>query len=172
MTVGAAQATLTAADVRGQVEGRASVTGKLVVTGTAPRAGTYCDQRARGKTARSRASRLTLRRRAHSRDVHARAKFLPGAYDIALVPGRPGLAGDPGRATGDARRTAAGVVDVAFLSGARNGTAARTLTGATTIWASFHFAAKPKGTLTLTWYKLGKKRVRIGSTTRTPPPRS
>ena len=54
------------------------------------------------------------------------------------------------------------------MSGARNGTAARTLTGAKTIWASFHFAAKPKGKLTLTWYKLGKKRVRLGATSKDP----
>ena len=39
-----------------------------------------------------------------------------------------------------------GVVDVGFLSGARSGTAAHTLTGVKTIWANFHFAAKPKGT--------------------------
>jgi hypothetical protein len=61
---------------------------------------------------------------------------------------------------------ASGVVDIAFLSGARNGTAARTLTGARTIWASFHFAAKPTGKLALTWYRLGKKRVRIGATSK------
>ena len=42
----------------------------------------------------------------------------------------------------------------------------RTLTGATTIWASFHFAAKPKGKLLLTWYRLGKKRVRLGATSK------
>ena len=94
------------------------------------------------------------------------ATFLPGAYDIALVPAAPATQVTPATRGATLAAPPEGVVDVAFLSGARNGTAARTLTGATTIWASFHFAAKPKGALTLTWYKLGKKRVRLGSTSK------
>jgi hypothetical protein len=61
------------------------------------------------------------------------------------------------------------VVDKVVISGRNGGPSARTLKRATTIWASFHFAAVPKGTLKLTWYRTVKgKRVRLGATSKSP----
>ena len=34
------------------------------------------------------------------------------------------------------------------------------------MWASFHFAAKPRGTVKLTWYRTDKKRIRFGATSK------
>ena len=164
MTVSAAQTSLTAAAFSAKWKA-SKVTGKLVVTGNRTARRDVCDQRGpRQDGGRERLAHAAAG--AFTQTFKLGAKFLPGAYDIALVPAAPASQVTPAARRATLGAPPEGVVDVAFLSGARNGTAARTLTGATTIWASFHFAAKPKGTLTLTWYKLGKKRVRIGATTK------
>ena len=118
----------------------------------------------RARRARSTSS-STLPRGAFTQHAQAAGEVPAGHLQRLARPGRrPGEGRQPHARASPA--PASGVVDVAFLSGARNGTAARTLTGASTIWASFHFAAKPKGKLTLTWYRIGKKRVRLGATSK------
>jgi hypothetical protein len=161
VTVGSPQATLTSATFAGKWK-VSRVTGSLTVVGTVPRAGTYSFDVLKGTSRKIHVSTKITAAGAFTRKITLPVKFLPGTYHVALLPGDAQVKG----AARDASLAApvSGVVDVAFLSGARSGTAARTLTGATTIWASFHFAAKPKGTLTLTWYRVGKKAVRIGST--------
>ena len=71
------------------------------------------------------------------------ATLLPGTYGISLTPSSPLVA--PATSTAKLAAPAEGVVDVAFLSAARLGKAAHSLIGARTVWASFHFAALPKG---------------------------
>lgn len=139
------------------------VRGDLVVSGSAPSAGTYVVTLTKDKKTKVRAS-LKLKAGKFSRKLDLPAKLLPGTYRVALLP--------PGSKVAAASRSLTlaappeGVVDAAFMSGARDGTAARTLTGITTIWANFHFAALPNGQLTVTWYRLGKTPVRLGSTTK------
>ena len=139
------------------------VSGTLSVAGTVPRAGSYAIDVFKGATRTMHVS-FQLAVGPFKRTIKLPAKLVPGIYNVKLVPAGTGVDG----AARDARLAApaSGVVDIAFLSGARNATAARTLTRATTIWASFHFAAVPKGKLTLTWYRLGKKRLRIGATSK------
>jgi hypothetical protein len=164
VTVGNAQATLSSA--RFAVKwNRSRVKGTLTVSGAAPRAGTYAIDVSLGKSRKLHSS-FTLPAGAFSRRLTLPAKFLPGTYHIVLTPADTQVTA----ASVDAKLAApaSGVVDTAFMSGQRNGTSARTLTGTKTIWASFHFAARAKGKLTMTWYKLGKKRVRLGSTTKDP----
>ena len=139
------------------------VSGTLNIAGSAPRAGTYAVNVFKGKVRKIRVS-YKLAAGAFTRKLKLPAKLVPGTYRVDLVPGDAQVKGATRSASLAA--PASGVVDQAFLSGARNGTAARTLTGAKTIWASFRFAAKPKGSVTLTWYRLGKKKVRIGATSK------
>jgi hypothetical protein len=139
------------------------VRGTLLVAGSVPRAGSYAIDVAKGAKRRIHAS-FDLPAGAFSKKLKLPATLVPGAYRVSLSPASSNI-GPAGRDVKLAA-PASGVVDKAFLTGARNGTAARTLTGATTIWANFHFAAKPKGKLTLTWYKLGKRRIRLGSTSK------
>jgi PKD domain-containing protein len=162
VTIGLAQSTLTTA--RFTAKWKVSrVSGTLLVGGTAPRAGTYAIDVTKGKKRPIHVS-FTLPVGVFSKKLKLPATLVPGSYHVALQPAATNVTG----AARDVKLAApaSGVVDVAFLSGARNGTAARTLTGATTIWANFHFAAKPKGKVLLTWYRLGKKRVRLGSTSK------
>jgi hypothetical protein len=162
VTVGSPQATLTSAKFAGKWK-VSRVKGTLTVVGAAPRSGSYAVDVVKGKTRKIHIV-YSLTAGAFTKQIKLPVKFLPGTYTVSLVPGDAQVKG----ASRTARLAApvSGVVDVAFLSGARNGTAARTLTGANTIWASFHFAAKPKGKLTLTWYRIGKKRVRLGATSK------
>jgi hypothetical protein len=139
------------------------VSGTLLVGGSAPRAGTYVIDVTKGKKRRIHVS-YTLPAGVFSKKLKLPPTLVPGSYHVALLPAATNV--QPSARDVRLAAPASGVVDVAFLSGARNGTAARTLTGATTIWASFHFAAKPKGKLLLTWYRLGKKRVRLGATSK------
>jgi hypothetical protein len=162
ITVGSPQAVLTSAKFAGKWK-VSRVKGTLTVVGTAPRAGSYAIDVLKGKTRKIHVA-YTLPVGAFTKTITLPVKFVPGPYFISLIPADAQVKG-ANRAASLAA-PASGVVDVGFLSGARNGTAARTLTGATTIWASFHFAAKPKGKLLLTWYRLGKKRVRLGATTK------
>jgi hypothetical protein len=139
------------------------VSGTLLVGGSAPRPGTYAIDVTKGKKRWIHAS-FTLPAGVFSKKLKLPATLVPGTYHVALLPAAANV--KPAARDVMLASPASGVVDIAFLSGARNGTAARTLTGATTIWASFHFAAKPKGRVLLTWYRLGKKRVRLGSTSK------
>jgi hypothetical protein len=85
------------------------------------------------------------------------------------VPAFPAGVVAPAAGTAKLAAPAEGVVDKVVLSGKNGGPAARTLKSATTIWASFRFAAVPKGALKLTWYKTVKgKRSSLGSTTKSP----
>jgi hypothetical protein len=139
------------------------VSGTLKVTGSAPRAGSYAVDVLKGTSRKLHAS-FALGAGPFAKSLKLPAKLLPGTYAVSLIPADGQVKGASRTAT--LKAPVSGVVDVAFISGARNGTAARTLTGVTRIWASFHFAAKPKGSVKLTWYRIGKKRVRIGSTTK------
>ena len=162
ISISSPQATLTSAKFAGKWK-VSRVTGTLKVAGVTPRAGSYAINVFKGKTRKIHVV-FNLAAGAFTRTLKLPVKFLPGTYNVSLVPGDAQVKG--ASRTASLAAPASGVVDVAFLSGARNGTAARTLTGASTIWASFHFAAKPKGKLTLTWYRIGKKRVRLGATSK------
>ena len=144
------------------------VSGKLVVAGTVPRAGTYEITAASGKTVKLRTS-LKLPAGAFSATLPLTADLLPGAYHVSLAP--PFAANQVTPAARDAALAAPaeGVVDLVSMSGAKSGPAARTLRNARTIWASFRFAAVPKGTLKLTWYRTVKgKKSRLGATSKSP----
>jgi hypothetical protein len=162
VTIGSPQATLTSAKFAGKWK-VSRVKGTLTVVGAAPRSGSYAVDVVKGKTRKIHIV-YSLTAGAFTKQIKLPVKFLPGTYTVSLVPGDAQVKG--ASRTASLAAPVSGVVDVAFLSGARNGTAARTLTGASTIWASFHFAAKPKGKLTLTWYRIGKKRVRLGATSK------
>jgi PKD repeat protein len=162
ITIASPQSTLTSAKFTGKWK-LSRVAGALTVAGAAPRAGSYAIDVLKG-TSRKIHSVSTLTAGAFTKTIKLPAKFLPGTYTVSLIPADTQVKGASLMASLAA--PVSGVVDTGFLSGARSGTAARTLTGATTIWANFHFAAKPKGDVTLTWFKLGKKRVRIGATSK------
>jgi hypothetical protein len=164
ITIGSAQATLTSAKFSGKWKVSRYTGGALTVAGTAPRAGTYTIDILKGASRKLRLQ-TTLTVGAFTRKIKLLGpRFYPGSYTVVLTPGDAQTKG--ASTTAGIAAPASGVVDVAFLSGARSGTAARTLTGVKTIWANFHFVAKPKGVLTLTWYKIGKKRIRIGATSK------
>jgi PKD domain len=163
VVVSAQQATLTTAAFSAKWK-LSRVSGTLKLAGTAPRAGTYAVNVTKGTASKLHAS-FSLPVGVFSKAIKLPATLVPGTYTVRLVPADTVVL-PAGRSATLAAPTS-GVVDVAFLSGARNGTPTRTLSGATTIWASFHFAAVPKGKLTLTWYRLGKARVRIGSVAKT-----
>jgi PKD repeat protein len=166
LTIAAAQSTLTTATFSGKWTA-SRIKGTLLVKGTAPRAGTYAVDVFSGAT-RTLHSSLTLPAGAFSNTLKLPAKFLPGTYRVALVPGFPATVVLPASRTANLAAPAEGVVDRVVLSGKNGGPSARTLKGAKTIWVSFRFAAVPKGALKLTWYRKGKKgkRVALGSTTK------
>jgi hypothetical protein len=148
---------------------RSRVSGSLVIAGTTPVAGSYTLDVTRSKTRRIHTV-LNLPGGPFSRTLKLPASLLPGSYTVALVP-----AAQLKNVVGSARvaklaAPAEGVVDVAALSRTRTGKAARTLSGATALWARFHFAAVPKGKqLSLTWYRTVKgKRVNLRTVSRKP----
>jgi hypothetical protein len=166
-TIGALQSTLTSA--RFSAKWSASrVKGTLAVTGTAPRAGGYSVDVFSGKVRKLHAA-YTLTAGAFSKALTLPARLLPGSYDVTLTPAFAANVVAPASGTAKLAAPAEGVVDRVVISGRNGGPSARTLKRATTIWASFHFAAVPKGTLKLTWYKTVKgKRVRLGATGKSP----
>ena len=92
---------------------------------------------------------------------------MPGTYRVALLPANFFVK----EATLDAKLAAPpeGVVDVKKLSATRTGKAVRTIRVSQSLFASFHFAAIPKGTLKLTWYRTYKgKRTILRSVSRKP----
>jgi PKD repeat protein len=166
-TIGALQSTLTSAKFSAKWKA-SRVKGTLTVTGTAPRAGTYTVDVFSGKVRKLHVG-YALTAGAFSKALKLPAKLLPGTYRVALVPAFPAGVVAPAAGTAKLAAPAEGVVDKVVLSGKNGGPAARTLKSATTIWASFRFAAVPKGALKLTWYKTVKgKRSSLGSTTKSP----
>ena len=111
----------------------------------------------------------TLPAGAFSQTLKLPAKLLPGTYRVTLAPAFAANVVTPAAGSAKLAAPAEGVVDKVVLSGRNGGPSTRTLKRATTIWASFHFAAVPKGALKLTWYKTVKgKRVRLGAATESP----
>jgi hypothetical protein len=166
ITITALQSALTSARLSGTWK-QSRVKGTLVVKGVAPRAGTYVVDLLKGTTRKIHAS-FKLPAGAFSKSIALPAKLLPGSYHVSLLPGLPATQVKP--ASRDVKLTApsSGVVDVSVLSGVKNGPAASTLKNVDTIWASFHFAAVPKGALKLTWYLTPKsgKRQNLGTVTK------
>ena len=133
------------------------MTGTLVVKGTVPFAGTYVldvfKGRARkfhfsvkltGRTSRARSGCPRRSSRALSHRARPAASFVTGAQIDAKLAAPP-----------------EGVVDVKKLSATRTGRAVRTIRSSRGVFASFHFAALPKGgTLKLTWYRTTRARRR------------
>ena len=95
---------------------------------------------------------------------------MPGSYQVSLLPSFPATQVKPAGRTAKLAAPATGVVDVSVLSGVKNGPSTASLSNVDTIWASFHFAAVPKGKLKLTWYitPKGKKRVSLAAATKNP----
>jgi hypothetical protein len=142
------------------------VNGTLTIAGTAPIAGTYVVDVTKGKTRKMHVS-LTLPTGAFSQALRLPATLTPGTYQVSLLPTAAFVQSASSTAKLSAPRE--GVVDVAFLSGTRRGKAAHTLRNAHAVWASYHFAAVPKGKLTLTWYRTVKgKRIKQLSTSLKP----
>ncbi len=133
------------------------VTGTLIVRGTVPLAATYSLDILKGKTRRFHFA-VKLAGPDFSRTIRLPATFLPGMYRVVLDPSPDYLKVaelDVGLAA-----PAEGVVDVKKLSATRTGKAVRTIRASRSLFASFHFAALPKGgALKLTWYRTykGKK---------------
>ncbi len=127
------------------------VTGTLVVKGTVPLAGTYVLDVFKGRARKFHFS-VKLTGPDFSRTIRLPATFLPGSYRIVLDPSASFARG----AEIEAKLAAPpeGVVDVKKLSATRTGKAVRTIRASRGLFASFHFAALPKGgTLKLTWYR-------------------
>ncbi len=103
-----------------------------------------------------------------SRTIRLPATFLPGAYRVVLDTPTSLVIG----AQIDAKLAAPpeGVVDVKKLSATRTGKAVRTIRSSRGLFASFHFAALPRGgTLKLTWFRTYKgRKTTLKSATRRP----
>lgn len=165
IVVGTGQATLSSAKFTARWK-QSRVTGTLVVKGAAPAAGAYVLDVLKGKTRKFHFS-VKLTTAAFSRTIRLPATFLPGTYRVALIP----AANFAKRAEISAKLAAPpeGVVDVTKLSATRAGKAVRTIRVSRSLFASFHFAAIPKGALKLTWYRTSKgKRTILRSVTRKP----
>jgi hypothetical protein len=149
---------------------RSRVTGTLALTGTVPDAGAYRVVVSRlGTPGRGRVlASLTLGLGPFTRSIRLPATLLPGSY-VASLDGDSPFVDGPGFLVKLAA-PAEGVVDLAALSRTRAGKAAKTLTGASAVWARFHFAAIPKGKkLTVTWYRTVKgKRVKVRTASKKP----
>jgi hypothetical protein len=165
IVVKSAQATLSSARFTARWK-QSRVTGTLVVRGAAPVAGTYSLDAFKGKTRKFHFS-VKLTAGAFSRTIRLPGTFLPGTYRVELVPAANFVTG----ATLDARLAAPpeGVVDVKKLSATRTGKAVRKIGASRTLWASFHFAAIPTGTLRLTWHRTYRgKKTTLKSAFKTP----
>jgi hypothetical protein len=164
VTIVAQQAVLTSASLSGTWK-QSRVKGTLTVTGSVPRAGAYAVDALLGKAQKLHAS-LTLPTGEFSKTVALPATLVPGSYTVSLLPGFPATQVKPASRPAVLVAPATGVVDATVLSGAKNGPPASTLRNVNTIWATFHFAAVPKGKLTVTWYLTprGGKRQNLGLT--------
>jgi hypothetical protein len=161
ITVAAKQSTLTSAKFSGKWS-RSRVKGTLVVAGTAPRTGTYFIDVSKGNARRIHAA-LKLGAGAFSRTIKLPVKLVPGTYHVALVPPFPATQVKPAARDAKLKAPLEGVVDRVAFSGRFNGPATLTLHNLP-VWASFRFAAVPKGTVTITWYLTGKgRRQRVGA---------
>ncbi len=124
------------------------VSGSLVLGGTVPRAGTYTFDVTLGET-RVMHRALQLGAGAFARTVALPPRLLPGRYRVALIPPVPATQVLPDARDATLAAPASGVVDRATLK--RSGGAMR---------VTFHFAALPKGKLTVTWYLVSKGKRR------------
>ena len=158
IVVGTAQATLSSAKFTARWK-QSRVTGTLVVKGTVPLAGTYVLDVLKG-TVRTFHFSVKLTGPDFSRTIRLPSTFLPGTYRVALIPSAK-FVKPPDDLTVKLAAPAEGVVDVKKLSATRTGKAVRTIRASLGLFASFHFAAIPKGALKLTWYRTykGKKTV-------------
>ncbi|MDX6561148.1 MAG: hypothetical protein QOD65_962 [Gaiellales bacterium] len=165
IVVANAQATLGSAKFSARWK-QSRVTGTLVVRGTVPFAGTYVLDVFKSRARKFHFS-VKLPGPDFSRTIRLPATFLPGTYRVVLDPSASFAQGAELEATLVA--PAEGVVDVKRLSATRTGRAVRKVRAAGSLYASFHFAALPKGTVRLTWYRTYKgKRTTLKSTSRKP----
>jgi hypothetical protein len=163
ISISAQQATLSTARFSAKWK-QSRVKGTLIVTGSAPRSGTYVVDALKGTSRKIHAS-YQLKEGPFTQTIKLPAKLVPGKYRVSLLPSFPATQVKPAGRDAKLAAPAEGVVDLVVLSGAKNGPPARTLRNATTIWASFRFAAVPRGSLTLTWYRTVKgKKQNLGST--------
>ena len=154
VVVANAQATLASARFTARWK-QSRVTGTLVVRGAAPVAGTYALDVLKGTTRKFHfAVRLTAA--TFSRTIRLPGAFLPGTYRVALLPSASFV--KPATLAARLAAPPEGVVDVKRLSATRSGKAVRTIGARRSLWASFHFAARPTGALKLTWYRSYKGR--------------
>ena len=166
IVVANAQATLGSAKFSARWK-QSRVTGTLVVKGTVPLAGTYVLDVFKGRVRKFHFA-VKLTGPDFSRTIRLPAAFLPGTYRVVLDPSASFAKGAELEATLAA--PAEGVVDVKKLSATRTGKAVRTVRASRSLFASFHFAALPKGgTLKLTWYRTYKgRKTTLKSATRKP----
>ena len=165
VVVANAQATLASAKFTARWK-QSRVTGTLVVRGAAPVAGTYALDVLKGTTRKFHfAVRLTAA--TFSRTIRLPGAFLPGTYRVALLPSASFV--KPATLAARLAAPPEGVVDVKKLSATRSGKAVRTIGARRSLWASFHFAARPTGALRLTWYRTYKgKRTTLKAASRKP----
>jgi hypothetical protein len=88
---------------------------------------------------------------------------------VALTPSFPATQVKPAGRDAKLAAPVTGVVDNVALSGKLNGPATGTLRNLNTVYATFHFAAVPRGKLTVSWFLTVKgKRTRLGSASKSP----
>jgi hypothetical protein len=142
------------------------VTGTLIVRGSVPLAATYSFDVLKGKVRKLHFA-VKLTGPDFSRTIRLPATFLPGTYRVVLDPSPDFL--ELTELEAKLAAPAEGVVDVKKLSATRTGKPVRTLRASRSVFASFHFAVLPKGTLRLTWYRTYKgKKTTLKSATRKP----
>jgi PKD repeat protein len=167
IAVAAKQSTLTTAKFAAKWK-QSRVKGSLLVIGTAPRAGSYAVDVTKGTTRKIHAS-FDLPAGAFSKTIKLPAKLLPGNYHVALTPSFPATQVKPAGRDAKLAAPVTGVVDNVALSGKLNGPATGTLRNLNTVYATFHFAAVPRGKLTVSWFLTVKgKRTRLGSASKSP----
>ncbi|MDP9255903.1 MAG: PKD domain-containing protein, partial [Actinomycetota bacterium] len=167
IAVSAKQSTLTTARFSVKWK-RSRVKGTLLVKGTAPRSGTYAVDVTKGKARKIHAS-FSLPAGAFSKTIKLPAKLLPGTYHVALTPSFPASQVRPAGRDAKLAAPVTGVIDTVALSGKLNGPATGTLRNLNTVYAAFHFAAVPKGKLTVSWFLTVKgKRTALGSASKSP----
>ena len=138
--VAVGQATLRSAKFSAKWK-QSRLTGTPAVSGTVPLAGTYFIDVFKGRVGKFHFS-VKLTDTDFSRTIRLPATFLPGVYRVLVDPPTTLVIG----AQIDAKLAAPpeGVVDVKKLSATRTGKAVRTIRSSRGLFASFHFAARPR----------------------------
>jgi hypothetical protein len=142
------------------------VRGTLRVTGSVERAGRVEVALVRGARVAQRRL-LPLPAGAFARNLRLAGGLLPGRYAVRLrepatPPGQAALVAAQGAVTLTAPRE--GVVETRFVSALQNGPPARTLRGASRIYATFRFAALPRPSRGLTTRWTGPGGIRTPAT--------